>query len=122
MDGDDFYPGGPLRGNAPWLLVVSSFWLRLGVIAAGCALFGLTELYRAHANILTTLVWIFGCAWVAAHSLRRARTLLDRLDDADIGPETRTSDASAASVASHGGPDRHSDGAPTVAPQAPASR
>jgi hypothetical protein len=103
MEGYDFYTGGALRGNAPWLLVVSSFWLRLGVIAAGCALFGLTKLYSAEPSVLGTAAWIVGCAWVAVHSLHRARALLDRLDEADIGPETRTSEMGAARAITHAG-------------------
>ena len=117
MDGYDFYTGGPLRGNAPWLLVVSSFWLRLAVIAAAFVLFGLSELYRAQGNVLITLIWTVGCTWVATHSFRRARTLLDSLDDADIGPETRPSEASAGIGVPHAGSGRRGDGAATVAPQ-----
>jgi hypothetical protein len=117
MEGYDFYPGGALRGKAPWLLVVSSFWLRLGVIAAGCAVFGLTKLYSAEASLLGTLGWIFGCAWIAAHSLRRAKALLDRLDEADIGPEAEPSEMGAARAISHPGSGRRDDVTATIAPQ-----
>ncbi len=91
MNGNDFYPGGTLRGNAPWLLFASTFWLRLTVIAAGCVVFGLTRLRGAGPDFLEGLALIVGCAWVAAHSFRRAKALLDRLDEADIGPEADTS-------------------------------
>ncbi len=91
MNGNDFYPGGPLRGNAPWLLFASTFWLRLTVIAAGCVVFGLTRLRGAGPDFLEGLALIVGCAWVAAHSFRRAKALLDRLDEADLGPEVDTS-------------------------------
>jgi hypothetical protein len=90
MIGNDFYPGGPLRGNAPWLLFASGFWLRLAVIAAGCVVFGLSKLHGAKPDFLEGLTLIVGCAWVAAHSFRRAKALLDRLDEADIGPEFGT--------------------------------
>ena len=103
MDGNDFYPGGPLRGNAPWLLFASTFWLRLAVIAAGCIVFGLTRLHGARPDVLEGITLIVGCAWVAAHSLRRAKALLDRLDEADIEPEIDVSSRTATTPMRHAG-------------------
>lgn len=82
MDGYHIYPDPALRGKTPWPVVASSMWLRLGFVAACGVVVALTELYQG-ANPLAAIAWIFGGAWVAALSWRRAKVLLDQLDAAD---------------------------------------
>src|ERR1700682_4880836 len=79
MDGYNIYPGPELRGKTPWPLVASSLWLRLGFVAATGAVVALIELYKGEADLLAALAWIFGGAWLAAVSWRRAKVLVDRL-------------------------------------------
>src|ERR1700687_6413783 len=86
MDGYNIYPGPELRGKTPWPLVASSLWLRLGFVGATGAVVALIELYKGEADLLAALAWIFGGAWLAAVSWRRAKALLDRLDDPEDTP------------------------------------
>jgi hypothetical protein len=87
MDGYNIYPGPELRGKTPWPLVASSLWLRLGFVGAAGAVVALIELYNGEAGLLAALAWIFGGAWLAAVSWRRAKVLLDRLDHLEETPE-----------------------------------
>ncbi len=86
MDGYHIYPDPSLRSKTPWPVIASSMWLRLGFVAACAVVVALTELYRGEANPLPAVAWIFGGAWVAALSWRRAKFLLDQLDGAESTP------------------------------------
>ena len=95
MDGYNIYPGPELRGKTPWPLVASSLWLRLGFVGAIGAVVALVELYQGDADLLAALAWIFGGAWLATVSWRRAKVLLDRLDHLEDTPEAVTSQVAA---------------------------
>jgi hypothetical protein len=102
MDGYNIYPGPELRGKTPWPLVASSLWLRLGFVAATGAVVALIELYKGEADLLAALAWIFGGAWLAALSWRRAKVLLDRLDRLEEDtPEAVTSQVVATQTTTH---------------------
>ena len=92
MDGYNTYPGPDLKGKAPWPLVASSLWLRLGFVAATGAVVALIEFYNGEADLLAALAWFFGGAWLAALSWRRAKLSLDQLEDT---PEAVTSQVAA---------------------------
>jgi hypothetical protein len=83
---NDYYahPDPALGDKTPWPLIASSLWLRLAFVATTGVVVALTELYKGEASLLATLGWIFGAAWVAAHSWRRAMHLLDDLDGPDL--------------------------------------
>jgi hypothetical protein len=117
MDGHNIYPDPALKGTTPWPLVESSLWLRLGFVAATAAVVALMELYKGAAGLLAGLAWIFGGAWLAALSWRRAIALIDRLDDVDDAPETAASEATASRTTSHPSWDRREVGATSVAPE-----
>jgi hypothetical protein len=55
----------------------------------------LIELYKGEADLLAALAWIFGGAWLAAVSWRRAKDALDRLDRLEDTPEAVTSQVAA---------------------------
>jgi hypothetical protein len=100
MDGYNIYPNPALRGKTPWPLVASSLWLRLGFVAATGAVVALTELYRGESNLAAALAWIFGGAWLAALSWRRAIVLIDRLD-VEIDPQTAPSEVVPRTTTTH---------------------
>jgi hypothetical protein len=110
MDGYNIYPGPELRGKTPWPLVASSLWLRLGFVAATGAVVALVELYKGEADVLAALGWIFGGAWLTLLSWRRAKALLDRLEDT---PEAVTPQV-AAPQTTHPSWDRREVSAPRV--------
>ena len=115
MDGYNIYPGPELRGKTPWPLVASSLWLRLGFVGATGAVVALTELYKGEADLLAALAWIFGGAWLAALSWRRAKVLLDRLDRLEENtPEAVTSQVAIPQTATHPSWDRREVSAPPV--------
>ena len=115
MDGYNIYPGPELRGKTPWPLVASSLWLRLGFVAATGAVVALIELYKGEADLLAALAWIFGGAWLAALSWRRAKVLLDRLDRLEEDtPEAVTSQVVAPQTTTHPSWDRREVSAPQV--------
>src|ERR1700674_5857740 len=87
MDGYNIYPDAELRGTTPWPLVASRLWLRLCFVGATGAVVALIELYRGESDLLAAFAWIFGGAWLAAVSWRRAKVLLDRLDRLEDTPE-----------------------------------
>jgi hypothetical protein len=117
MDGYNIYPGPELRGKTPWPLVASSLWLRLGFVAASGAVVALIELYKGEADLLAALAWIFGGAWLAAASWRRAKALLDQLDRLEDTPEAVTSQVAAPQAATHPSWNRREVGATPVTPQ-----
>jgi len=115
MDGYNIYPGPELRGKTPWPLVASSLWLRLGFVGATGAVVALTELYKGEADLLAALAWIFGGAWLAALSWRRAKVLLDRLDRLEKNtPEAVTSQVAVPQTTTHPSWDRREVSAPQV--------
>ena len=118
MDGYNIYPGPELRGKTPWPLVASSLWLRLGFVAASGVVVALIELYKGEADLLAALAWIFGCAWLAALSWRRAKLSLDQLDRLEDTPEAVTSQVAAPVAApqttTYPGWDRREVSAPQV--------
>ena len=118
MDGYHLYPDPALRGKTPWPLIASSLWLRLGFVAASGAAVGLTALYRGEAILLGALAWIFGGAWLAALSWRRAIVLLERLDGVDGVPEDMTSAVIASEPTPYPSRDRREVGAAPVGSQA----
>jgi hypothetical protein len=87
----------------------------LGFVGAAGAVVALIELYKGEADLLAALAWIFGGAWLAALSWRRAKVLLDRLDRL----EENTSEAVMSQVAvsqttTHPSWDRREVSAPQV--------
>jgi len=115
MDGYNVYPGPELRGKTPWPLVASSLWLRLGFVGATGAVVALIELYKGEADLLAALAWIFGGAWLAALSWRRAKVLLDRLDLLEENtPEAVTSQVAVPQTTTHPSWDRREVSAPQV--------
>ena len=115
MDGYNIYPGPELRGKTPWPLVASSLWLRLGFVGATGAVVALIELYKGEADLLAALAWIFGGAWLAALSWRRAKVLLDRLDLLEENtPEAVTSQVAVPQTTTHPSWDRREVSAPPV--------
>ncbi len=115
MDGYNIYPGPELRGKTPWPLVASSLWLRLGFVGAAGAVVALIELYKGEADLLAALAWIFGGAWLAALSWRRAKVLLDRLDRLEENkPEAVTSQVAVPQTTTHPSWDRREVSAPQV--------
>jgi hypothetical protein len=110
MDGYRIYPDPE---KTSWPVVLMSLWLRLGVVAVTAVVVALTELYKGEIGILAALAWIFGGAWVAALSWRRAKALLDGADD-DVS-EAVTSEASAFKVTTHPSWDRREVGAAPAA-------
>ena len=70
------------------------------------------------ASPLAALAWIFGGAWLAAHSWRRALHLLDQLDDAGGLPGSATPEAIAHKAATRAGWDRRDAGATSAVPEA----
>ena len=117
MDGYHIYPDPALGGKTPWPLIASSLWLRLGFVAATGVVVALTELYKGELNVLAALAWIFGGAWLTALSWRRAKFLLDRLDDFDGAPEAAASAVIASSPTTYPSWDRRDIGAAPVGPQ-----
>ncbi len=118
MDGYNHYPGPALEGKTPWPVLVSSFWLRIGFVALCAAVVALTELYKGEANPLAAAAWIFGGVWVTALSWRRAKTLLDSLDDGDAEPAAATAEAIGSRTATHPTWDRHDAGTTSAPSQA----
>jgi hypothetical protein len=114
MDRYHFHEGAVLTGKTPWPLVAISLWLRLGLVAAGGAVVGLTELYNGEASLRTAVAWIFGSAWLAAYSWRRAKALLDQLD---VASEAGTAEVAAPRVATPPGWDRRDVSGTPAAPQ-----
>jgi hypothetical protein len=112
MDGYNIYPDPALKGKTPWPLVASSLWLRLGFVAATGAVVALTELYKGESDLAAALAWIFGGAWLAALSWRRAIVLIDRLD-VEIAPKTAPSEVVAPrATTTHPSWDRREGSAP----------
>ena len=114
MDGYNIYPGPELRGKTPWPLVASSLWMRLGLVGAIGAVVALIELYKGEADVLAALAWIFGGAWLAAASWRRAKVLLDRLDHLEDTPEAATSEVAVPQTMTVPSWDRREVSAPQV--------
>lgn len=106
MDGYTIYPDPALNGKTPWPLVASSLWLRLGFAAATGVIVGLTRLYHGESDLLAALAWIFGGAWLAALSWRRAIVLIDRLDGVEVVAETPSPEVSAPKATTHPSWDR----------------
>jgi len=117
MDGYNLYPDPALRGKTPWPLIESSLWLRLGFVAATGSVVALTELYKGELNLLAALAWVFAGAWLTVVSWRRARVLLDRLDDVDAAPEAATSEVIALKATTHPSWDRREVAATSAASQ-----
>jgi hypothetical protein len=118
MDGYHVYPDPALRGKTPWPLIASSLWLRLGFVAASGAAVGLMELYQGELSSFAGLAWIFGGAWLAALSWRRAIVLLERLDGVDVVPEDVMSEVIASEPTPYPSWDRREVGAAPVGSQA----
>lgn len=114
MDGYNIYPDPAFRGKTPWPLIASSMWLRLGFVAVCAVVVALTELYKGDANPLAAVAWIFGGAWVAALSWRRAKVLLDRMDGVDAASAAGTSETVASRSSTQPGWDRRDAGTPQV--------
>ena len=114
MDGYNIYPDPALNGKTPWPLVASSLWLRLGFAAATGVVVGLTQLYNGESDLLAALAWIFGGAWLAALSWRRAIVLIDRLDGVEVAPETPSSEVTAPKATTLPSWDRREVSAPQV--------
>ena len=114
MDGYNIYPGPELRGKTPWPLVASSLWMRLGFVGVIGAVVALIELYEGEAGFLAALAWIFGGAWLAAVSWRRAKAALDRLDHLEDTPEAVTSQVAVPPPMTHPTWDRREVSAPQV--------
>ncbi|TMG93762.1 MAG: hypothetical protein E6H73_08760 [Betaproteobacteria bacterium] len=67
------------------------------------------------ADLLAALAWIFGGAWLAALSWRRAKVLLDRLDRLEENtPEAVTSQVAVPQTTTHPSWDRREVSAPQV--------
>jgi hypothetical protein len=114
MDGYNRYGDPSLKGKTPWPLVASSLWLRLGFVAATGVVVGLTQLYKGESDLLAALAWIFGGAWLAALSWRRAIALIDRLDGVEAAPETLPPEVTAPKVTTYPSWDRREVSAPQV--------
>ena len=114
MHGYNIYPDLALRGKTPWPLIASSLWLRLGFVAACGVVVALTELYKGEASPLAALACIFGGAWLAGLSWRRAKVLLDRLDRLEGTAESVTSQVAAPQATTHPSWNRREVSAPQV--------
>jgi hypothetical protein len=114
MDGYNIYPDPALRGKTPWPVIASSMWLRLGFVAVCAVVVALTELYKGDANPLAAVAWIFGGAWVAALSWRRAKVLLDRMDGVNAASAAGTSETVASRSSTQPSWDRRDAGTPQV--------
>jgi hypothetical protein len=114
MDGYNIYPDLALNGKTPWPLVASSLWLRLGFVAATGVVVALTELYKGELDLLAALAWIFGGAWLAALSWRRAMVLIDRLDGVEAATEYAPSEVTAPGATAYPSWDRREVNAPQV--------
>jgi len=117
---NDYYaiPDPTLGDKTPWPLIASSLWLRLAFVATTGVVVALTELYKGEASPLAALAWIFGAAWLAAHSWRRALHLLDQLDDAGGFPGSATPEVIAHKATTRAGWDRRDAGATSAVPEA----
>jgi hypothetical protein len=118
MDNYLFNEGTALTSKTPWPVVAISLWLRLGLIAAGSAVVGLTEFYNGEARLLGAFAWVFGSVFATAYSWRRAKILLDTLDDSDVAPKAAASDVAALKATTDRVWSRHDSGGAPVAPQA----
>ncbi len=119
MDGYNMYPGPALRGKTPWPVVESSVWLRIGFVALSAAVVALTQLYEGEANPLAAMAWIFGGAWVTALSWRRAKFLLDRLDEGEAASSAAGAAAIVSREATQPAWDRHDVGTGSAPSQVP---
>jgi hypothetical protein len=86
----------------------------LGFVGVIGAVVALIELYEGEAGLLAALAWIFGGAWLAALSWRRAKLSLDRLDHLEDTPEAVTSQVAAPQTTTYPGWDRREVSAPQV--------